>query len=31
MEGVPAMEPRFERRKEQLLAACEVPPTFSEV
>ena len=22
------MEPRFERRKEQLLAACEVPPTF---
>ncbi len=28
MEGVPAMEPRFERRKEQLLAACEVPPTF---
>ena len=22
------MEPRFERRKEQLRAACEVPPTF---
>lgn len=23
------MEPRFERRKEQLLAACQVPPTLS--
>src|SRR3974390_1686786 len=22
------MEPRFERRKEQLLAACQVPPTL---
>src|SRR5262249_9896524 len=28
MEGAPMMEPRFQRRKEQLLAACQVPPTL---
>src|SRR3954464_535198 len=28
MEGAPPMEPRFERRKEQLLAGCQVPPTL---
>jgi SRSO17 transposase len=28
MEGARAMEPRFERRKEQLLVACQVPPTL---
>jgi SRSO17 transposase len=28
MEGAPTMEPRFVLRKEQLLADCQVPPTF---
>ena len=28
MEGAPAMEPRFQRRKEQLLAGCQVPTTL---
>src|SRR5215210_3254873 len=28
MEGVPAMEPRFQHRKEQLLAGCQVPTTL---
>jgi SRSO17 transposase len=28
MEGASDMEPRFELRKEQLLAGCQVPPTF---
>ena len=28
MEGAPAMEPRYQRRKEQLLAGCQVPPTL---
>jgi SRSO17 transposase len=28
MEGDPAMEPRFARRKEQLLAACQVSTTL---
>jgi SRSO17 transposase len=27
MEGVTMMEPRFQQRKEQLLADCQVPPT----
>src|SRR5262245_23461260 len=27
MEGAP-MEPRFQLRKEQLLAACQIPPTL---
>src|SRR6185312_4173889 len=28
MEGAPDMEPRFVLRKQQLLADCQVPPTF---
>jgi SRSO17 transposase len=28
MEGAPAMEPRYQRRKEQLLADCQVPSTL---
>jgi SRSO17 transposase len=28
MEGAHAMEPRFQCRKEQLLAGCQVPPTL---